>query len=729
MEIKRLLKKAKMHERKGQIEQAIQNYQTILDAFPKNQEAIKGLKKIRANILQNSSVDSKQDEINTVISLYFQGKIQQSLQSAKALLNIYPNEVMLFNLCGICYSDLGQFNKSIVSYKSALKLQPDCVDVHFNLGNCYKTMGEFELAIVCYKQVLRINSSYDKAYFNLGIIYTDLEQSGLAILNYKEALKINPNYGEVYTNLGDIYKKEGQFNEAVENYRKALKIIPDFTELHYNLGTALCALEKFNEAIKHYELALKIKPDFVESSFDLGIIYNNLHQHEMAIKYFKQVIKYEPNNAETHCNIGKAFLNLDETSKAKIYFEKTLELNPHDAEAHCNLGKLYLDEHLTGKALSYLEKSLEICPGHINIMSNLGAVNEQLGEIDVAFNYYERALTINPEFIEGRFNLSLLQLNNGFISEGFKNYESRWEYEKFPSARRQFSIPRWRGESLQGKNILLWAEQGIGDEIEFASLIPEFKELGCNVGIECAAKLIELFQWSFPWAEVRETGAVNCEESEVYALFDYQIPFGSIAPLFRKTLDDFRRNQKPYIPRLKEGEIKVRNKLNLEDGQLLIGLCWRSTNQSSERSVHFITVEELAPLKAIKNAVFLGVQYDDCMPELDRVRELGLPIRYYTNIDQKNDLSSTSALIGACDLVISASTAVFQISGALGVPVIVFDSSKSRNNPIPWFPTVRYFPLNPDNPSLLMSNIINQIPELISWANEVTTSERQINPY
>jgi tetratricopeptide (TPR) repeat protein len=98
-----------MHERKGQIEQAIQNYQTILDVFPKNQEAIKGLKKIRANILQNSSVDSKQDEINTVISQHSQGNIQQSLQSAKALLKIYPNEVILFNICEVCYSDLGQF--------------------------------------------------------------------------------------------------------------------------------------------------------------------------------------------------------------------------------------------------------------------------------------------------------------------------------------------------------------------------------------------------------------------------------------------------------------------------------------------------------------------------------------------------------------------------------------------------------------------------------------------
>ena len=192
---------------------------------------------------------------------------------------------------------------------------------------------------------------------------------------------------------------------------------------------------------------------------------------------------------------------------------------------------------------------------------------------------------------------------------------------------------------------------------------------------------------------MRETGAVNCEGSEVYSLFDYQIPFGSIAPLFRKTIDDFRVFQKPFIPRLKEGEKKVRNKLNIEEGELLIGLGWRSSKQS----FHDISVEDLAPLKAIKNTVFLAVQYDDCLPELDRLRALGLPVHYYTDIDQKNDLASTSALIGACDIVISPTTAVLSLSGALGVPIIGFPPSKSSKNPIPWLPTVRHFPLNPDN--------------------------------
>jgi len=253
--------------------------------------------------------------------------------------------------------------------------------------------------------------------------------------------------------------------------------------------------------------------------------------------------------------------------------------------------------------------------------------------------------------------------------------------------------------------------------------------LGCDISIECAAKLVDVFQWSFPWAEVRETGVINSVGSETYNCFDYQIPFGSIPPLFRKTLDDFRIYQKPYIPRLKEGEKKVRDNLKLTDGELLIGLCWRSSNQAGVRSKGYLQVEDLVPLKGIQGATFLAVQYDDCLPELEEVRALGLPIHYYTNVDQKNDLASTCALLGACDLVISAATAVAQLSASLGVPTLIFSSEKVTQNQIPWHPTVKRIQLNQEDPESLARQIFVDQYEIVNWANQVTNSTRVIIPY
>jgi len=125
----------------------------------------------------------------------------------------------------------------------------------------------------------------------------------------------------------------------------------------------------------------------------------------------------------------------------------------------------------------------------------------------------------------------------------------------------------------------------------------------------------------------------------------------------------------------------------------------------------------------------MAVQYGDCLPELDQVRSLGLPIRYYTNVDQTDDISSTCALLGACDLIISASTSVFQLAGALGVPTLMFDAFPCYFNRIPWYPTVRKLEFDPDNPSVLIEQILSEMPETIDWANAVSTSRRCIDSH
>ena len=543
-----------------------------------------------------------------------------------------------------------------------LETYPQTLVVINLLGTAFKAQGKLAEAVASYDQAIELKPDYINAYYNRGITLQELGKLAEAVASYDQAIQFKPDYAEAYYNRGITLQEMGQLAEAVSSYDQAIELKPNYAEAHNGRATTLQELGKLAEALVSYDQAIELKSDYAEAYSNRGNVLQEMEQLAEAVASYDRAIQIKPDYAEAHNDLGLAFFQMDQLDTA----------------------------------ISCFERALTIQPDYFIADVNLGLVLGQTDQLDAAFSCYERALAINPDCHVARFNLSLMQLRNGLLSEGFKNHEARWQWTEFPSARRQFSIPRWTGEPLAGKNILIWGEQGVGDEVMFASLIPEFKDLGCNVGIECASKLVEIFQWSFPWAEVCEKGAVNCEGSEIYSQFDYQIPMGSIAPYFRTTLDDFRTYQKPYFPRLKDGELKVRNKLNLAEGQLLIGLCWRSSLLTRKRSMHYINVEEFASLKAIKGAVFLGLQYDDCMPELDRVRELGLPVRYYTNIDQKNDLASSSALIGACDLVISASTAAYAISGALGVPTIVFWADNNKSNRISWFPTVRPFSLNPE---------------------------------
>jgi len=543
-------------------------------------------------------------------------------------------------------------------------------------------------------------------------------------------LQTYPLSSVVINLLGASLQGQGKLQEAVESFDKVIQLKPDYAA-YSNRGNVLKELGQLEEAVESYGSAIQLKPDFAEAYSNCAVALQKLGQFTEAKKSSDEAIQLKPDFAEAYYNRGAALQELGQFTEAKKSCDRAIQLKPDFPEAYSNQGSILQKLGQLAEAVESYDRAIQLKPDYADAYYNRGVAFQRQGQLAKAIENYDRAIQFKPDYVVARWNLSLLQLNNGYLSEGFKNYEARWKWDEFPSWRREFSIPRWNGETLTGKSILIWAEQGIGDEIQFATLIPEFEKLECHVGIECAPKLVAILQWSFPWADVRETGEMNCKGSVIYSQFDYQIPMGSLAPQFRKTLNDFRNFQKPFIPRLKEGEIKVRNKLNLQEGQLLIGLCWRSSKQGEDKLGlrHDLRVEDLAPLKIIKGAVFLAVQYDDCLPELEQVRSLGLPIRYYTNIDQKDDISSTCALLGACDFIISATTAVFQLAGSLGVPTLKFDAFPCYFDKIPWHPSVRELELNSDKPSLLIEQILSEIPEIIDWANIVTTSGRCIDSY
>jgi tetratricopeptide (TPR) repeat protein len=543
--------------------------------------------------------------------------------------------------------------------------------------------------------------------------------------------KVYPNVSLLFSISGACHQSLGQLHMAVMHYERALTIEPELVEAHSNLGIALKELGQLNDAINCYEKALKIKPDYAPAHYNLGIAFDELGQLDAAVNCYKQALTIKPNYAEAHNNLGFVLKELDQLDESCKSCKQALMINPNYVEAHNNLGNALHDLGQLNEAVKCYKKALEIKPDYAEAHNNLGIVFKDLGQRDAAFKHYNRSLEISPDYAEARHNLSLLQLDNGYLSEGFKNYEARWKCKNVNFNRYQCGLTQWAGEPLKGKNILIWGEQGVGDEIQFSTLIPEFRTLGGNIVIKCAPKLVDLFQYSFPWAKVRKSDTTNSQERMIDSEFDYQIPMGSLAPLFRKTIDDFHKKQKPFIPRLTQKEKKIRTELNLRKGQLLIGLCWRSSLATIKRTrtIGYLDIKDLLPFQLIQGAQFLAVQYDECQSELNRVRSKGLPIHYNETVDQENDLLNTSALLGACDLVISASTAVYQLSASLGVPTLCFKVLNCEYQRIPWHPTVQYLNLNSNKPSLLIQEIITKLPEYIRWSNEVTTSERRIHSY
>jgi len=552
-----------------------------------------------------------------------------------------------------------------------------------------------------------------------------------ALVKIKQAIKSYPSDENLSYMEGCCYKKLNRIENALESFSRALEMKDDFHQVYNQVGSILFFQGKLDDAIEYFKKTLSIKPDYYQALNYLGLVYSELNQNEHALKYYKLALEINSSSVEVLTNLGAVHKNLEQHDKALKFLFKAVELQPDFYKALYNLATVLSSVHRYDESIAFFLKARDIKPDSVELLNNLGIAYQNTNQLKSAVLVFKKAISINPKHYNALFNLGRVQISTGHLKEGFENYEYRYQTDTFNSPKRQFNVPRWNGQDLTGKKILIWSEQGIGDEIMFASIIPEFEHLAEKVVIECAMKLALIFQWAFPWAEVKETGPVNCIHFDYYNTFDYQIPSGSIAKFFRQSIADFEKKQKPFIPRLKAGEQKVRDNLKLKDNQLLIGLCWRSSLQTVERNIHYLEVEELAPLKAIKNATFLAVQYDDCLPELDRVRDLGLPIRYYTNIDQKEDLGSTCALLGACDLIISPGTAAIQMAAALGVPSLMFiptghKKKEQKSMQIPWHPTIKYIEHNPYEHDFLIHSIIANITKYIEWANQVTSSNRFI---
>lgn len=361
-----------------------------------------------------------------------------------------------------------------------------------------------------------------------------------------------------------------------------------------------------------------------------------------------------------------------------------------------------------------------------DIRSGHGIALGRMGRHEEATAVLQAALDDDPDHATTRWNLALQQLRLGIIPEAFVNYDARWELGYFPSTKRYFDQPRWQGEDLRGKRILVWGEQGVGDEIRFASLVPDLHEAGAEVTVECAPKLRELFSNAFPWAEVRRNGPADCRGNSSYEAFDFQTPVGSLARYLRPTVADFDARRRPWLKHYGGG--RVREMIGAAPEQIVVGLCWRSSRRTLTRNRQYVEAEAFAALQLLGGVRFICLQYDECADECERLQALGLPLIRFADVDQKNDLVSAAHLASACDTVISAGTAVAELAAGLGIPTILFGGPNTQiqlgTDYIPWHPASRYISKSPGTPTDVARKIVMDWPEIVSWASGHAASDR-----
>jgi Flp pilus assembly protein TadD len=512
---------------------------------------------------------------------------------------------------------------------------------------------------------------------------------------YLRVLKSRPADMETLYLLGTAYSQTEQFEEAERYLGQALKLRPKHAEALNNMGLTLKGMRKPADALVFYRRALALKPVYVDALSNVGNALEYMGELDEAEVSLRKALALDPDHADAHCNLGVVLYRKDRFAEASQEILRGLELRPDHAISYDYLGSIYKVWGRFEQALACLDKALALNPRSYSAHNNRGAILEELGRFDEALADYQQAAELVPSDPVARWNQAFLFLRQGVLDRGWEAHELRLHKEGQVSIR--FPFPEWDGSSLEGKTVLVYAEQGLGDEIMFASCIPDLIARAGHCIIECAPRLATLFARSFPQATV-----VGGERMQIGWLLDMppidvQVAMGSLPRFLRPTIDSFpqRRGYLAPDPVLAE---QWRARIAQLGPGLKVGICWRSGLVTGERHKYYSELTEWDEIFAVPGVHFVNLQYGECGAELQAARDkFGVEITVFDDISLREQIDETTALLAGLDLVISAPTALLQTAGAQGVDSFAINSESrpwpalGRTDFMPWYPQMRIF--------------------------------------
>ena len=510
-----------------------------------------------------------------------------------------------------------------------------------------------ELAVTLIDKALKIDPHHASAYSNRGIALLELKRLNEALASFDRAIAIKPDYAEAYSNRGNILRELKRLNEAVVSYDKAILIKSDYAEAYSNRGIALWELKRLQEALASFERAIAIKPDYAEAYSFQGVTLWELKRLEEAVASYDRAIAIRPDSAGAYSNRGVALQELGRLVEAVASCDKAIDIKPDYAEAHCNRGLILQELKRLEDAIVSFDKAIAIKPDYAKAYHDRGVAQWELMRPNEAVGSFDKAIAINPDDASAYWNKSLMLLTVGEFRQGWELYEWRWKNEKTGLKSRNFPQALWLGaEDISGKTLLLHAEQGLGDTIQFCRYARRVKERGARVILEVPKALLGLLDGLAGVDALIESG-------KGLAVFDYHCPLLSLPLAFKTDLTN--------IPSPAAYLSVVSNKRKLWSQRLgektkpRVGLVWSGSATHKNDANRSLSLQQLI-LNLPECCEYVSLQKE--VRDADKDVLAGSGIRHYG--DELKDFSDTAALCDLMDLVVSVDTSVAHLSGAIG---------------------------------------------------------------
>ena len=474
------------------------------------------------------------------------------------------------------------------------------------------------------------------------------------IKKIKAKLIYQPSNLNLLNEIAGLYFNSKDYINSIKYYQLVLKINRNSITLS-NLGLAYQLSLNFSKAVECFLESTELDPNYFPAYINLLYVFGSLGKHDLLLKHSLDALGKWPHSPELHSNIGVALLALGHHKEARISLQTAFLLDENSIDALYNMASIESFEGNHSKAIEYFESILE--------KSNIP----------------------EAKIIHVKHSLAFEYLNSGRLIEGWENYEYGFDplvpHEIKRNPNRHFSVPKWTGNALSEETLLVWGEQGIGDEVLLSSILQDLIRDVSKIIIECQPRLVNIFQRSFPAINVRPA-AFDPSNSNYQTHFDYNyhIPMGSLNKIYRKNINDFKNSKSNYLITNKILNEKYSNRLSEVNGKLKIGIIWRSQLLNPLRNIHYTSIFDWGTIFELENAEFINLQYGDCEKELIQAEALfNIKIHRWSDVDLKNDLDDVISIIDNLDLVIAPSTATAWLAAGIGKPTLVFQQKEWIN--------------------------------------------------
>jgi Tfp pilus assembly protein PilF len=451
----------------------------------------------------------------------------------------------------------------------------------------------------------------------------------------------------------------------------------------------------YGVALSNCREVIERHPDDADAVHLAGYLHQLKGEHEDAMRYFARAAQLAPRNVEILNNHAGSLKALGRLEEAARYYQQAIALDPAFALAHHNYADLLVKLERPAEATARCRAALELEPGLADTYRTLGLALEHQRRYDEAIAAHRESAARGGNRAAADFGEALVRLLLGQFQPGWEKYEARLEAPSVRSLHERFDYPRWRGTSLARRTLLVAREQGLGDEIMFASCFSEVIGVAGKCFITCEERLKPLFARSFPDASFLSGSEAELRERLAHEEVDFQLPAGSLPLVFRPRLKDFPRH--PGYLRADAARVEHwRERLAALGAGRWIGLSWQGGLPSTGRSRRSIPLEALRPLLEVPGTRFVSLQYGEVGGELAALeRNHAIRVEHWPEVIASSD--DTAALTCALDLTVSVCTALVHLTGALGRPAWVMVPAVpewrygAEGEGMPWYPSVRLF--------------------------------------